>query len=520
MQVLLYLICHAPNSIFSGTGAFYPSFGGVRRAFFVSKFQRKEENDMKKHWLSLALALALCLGLLPPPTASALSDFAINNGVLTAYHGEGGDVVIPNEVTAIGDSAFSRCQGLTSVTLPSGLTRIEAQAFLNCRNLVSITIPEGVTSLGDSAFKDCESLTSITVPSTVTEIGMSVFESCDSLTTAVLSPGVPYVGYAMFNSCRNLTSVTIPGSAAYIDQMAFNLCTSLTNVTLSKGIKTLGSEAFGGCTSLTALTLPDSVETIGSTALGSTGLTSLVLPNSVTAINNRAFTNCKNLTSVTIPASVQKIGNDIFERCGLLSDVYYGGTEAQWKEIQISSKNDILFRVNLHYSTAPAAPSTPSAPAGFTDVAADSPYRDAIAWAVEKGITKGTTATTFGPGQTCTVSHILTFLLRGLGENPDRETISAICQEFSSFLEIPNLTPDQPCTRILAVTLMAELMGDGSKASVSFTDVPASPSYYADAVAWAVAKGVTSGTSATTFSPNNICTRGQIVTFLYRLANA
>ena len=108
----------------------------------------------------------------------------------------------------------------------------------------------------------------------------------------------------------------------------------------------------------------------------------------------------------------------------------------------------------------------------FTDVKAGSYYYDAVLWAVEQGITSGTTATTFSPNATCTRGQIVTFLYRSWG-NPDIEV------------------------------------------RASFRDVPAG-AYYADPVSWAADWGVTSGTSATTFSPNASCTRAQIVTFLYR----
>ena len=111
----------------------------------------------------------------------------------------------------------------------------------------------------------------------------------------------------------------------------------------------------------------------------------------------------------------------------------------------------------------------------FTDVSADSVYYKAIMWAVSEGITKGTTATTFDPNAVCTRGQIVTFLFRASGDEKVATT-------------------------------------------VSFNDV-AEGSYCYDAVAWAVANGVTKGFSDTTFAPNATCTRGQAVTFIYR-ANA
>ena len=108
----------------------------------------------------------------------------------------------------------------------------------------------------------------------------------------------------------------------------------------------------------------------------------------------------------------------------------------------------------------------------FTDVAEGAYYYDAVLWAVANGITDGVDDTHFAPNATCTRAQIVTFLWRAQG-NPEAGT-------------------DNP-----------------------FTDV-AVDAYYADAVLWAVENGVTSGTTATTFSPNSDCTRAQIVTFLFR----
>ena len=102
---------------------------------------------MRKKFLSLALALALCLGLLPMTALAADGDFAIRNGVLTKYNGSGGAVTIPNGVTKIGNSAFSRCTNLTSVTIPSGVTSIKEYAFSGCTSLTSVTIPSSVDTI-------------------------------------------------------------------------------------------------------------------------------------------------------------------------------------------------------------------------------------------------------------------------------------------------------------------------------------------------------------------------------------
>lgn len=160
----------------------------------------------------------------------------------------------------------------------------------------------------------------------------------------------------------------------------------------------------------------------------------------------------------------------------------------------------------------------------FTDVAADSPFAAAIDWAVAGGITLGTTETTFGPGNTCSISNILTFLWRANGKPGAAEGVSDRDSAAKWAVEQKLIAEDQdvsaPCTRVMAVGFMWGVAGKPEvEAELSFTDVDKDADY-AGAVAWAVDQKITSGTSETTFSPDNTCTRGQIVTFLFRAANA
>ena len=97
---------------------------------------------------------------------SDLKDFIIENGVLTIYVGIGGDVVIPNGVTRLGEWAFKFCKNLTSITIPNSVTSISNFAFSDCTSLTSIIIPDSVTSIGNWAFEDCHNVREIILSST------------------------------------------------------------------------------------------------------------------------------------------------------------------------------------------------------------------------------------------------------------------------------------------------------------------------------------------------------------------
>ncbi len=174
----------------------------------------------------------------------------------------------------------------------------------------------------------------------------------------------------------------------------------------------------------------------------------------------------------------------------------------------------------------------------FTDVAEGAFYYDAVLWAVghDPQITKGTSATTFSPNATCTRAQVVTFLWRAMGEpeptlavNPFSDVkagqyyykavLWAVQNGITKGVDNTHFGPDQGCTRGQVVTFLHRAQGTPMPGSFAnpFTDVADGQYYYA-AVLWAVnhSPQITNGTSATTFSPNATCTRGQIVTFLYR----
>lgn len=153
-------------------------------------------------------------------------------------------------------------------------------------------------------------------------------------------------------------------------------------------------------------------------------------------------------------------------KLALVIYTYEPGKANYSQDYQITLENASV-SAEIPVDEIPAVPALP-----FTDVAADAYYADAVKWAVANGVTSGTSATTFSPNDTCTRAQAVTLLYNAAGAPAVSDT-------------------------------------------VSFADV-AADAYYANAVAWAAANGVTAGTSATTFSPDDACTRGQIVRMLYR----
>lgn len=171
---------------------------------------------------------------------------------------------------------------------------------------------------------------------------------------------------------------------------------------------------------------------------------------------------------------------------------------------------------------------------GFNDVKPGDYFHDAVNWAVEKGITTGTSATTFSPNASCTRAQIVTFLWRASG-SPEPKTASnpftdvaanayyckavlwAVENGITTGTSATTFSPGAPCTRAQGVTFLWRANGSkAASAAASFTDV-ASDAFYAPAVAWAAEQNVTGGVGNGLFSPDTTCTRAQIVSMLYRL---
>lgn len=169
----------------------------------------------------------------------------------------------------------------------------------------------------------------------------------------------------------------------------------------------------------------------------------------------------------------------------------------------------------------------------FRDVSKRSYYYDAVTWAVENGVTDGTGSNTFSPDKACTRAEIVTFLWRAAGKPAAKSSVNpftdvsksayyydavlwAVEAGITQGTSATTFSPDKTCTRAEAVTfLYRAASGKASSGTVPFTDVPAN-AYYKDAVLWAVAENVTQGTGSSTFSPDKTCSRAEIVTFLYR----
>ena len=203
---------------------------------------------------------------------SNANDFVIENGVLKKYKGSGGNVVVPEGVTSIGNRAFYWRRSLQSVSLPEGVTSIGEGAFRGCESLQGITLPEGVTSIGRYAFSGCEKLQSITLPEGMTSVGKYAFS------------GIKVTHHISDEVANRPENFIIKGKVLeeYIGIGG--------NVIVPHGVTTIQSSAFEGCSCLTGITLPDGV----------------------TSIENKAFRGCENLKKLEMNHCKAKLTRDAF----------------------------------------------------------------------------------------------------------------------------------------------------------------------------------------------------------------
>lgn len=272
-------------------------------------------------------------------------------------------IVLPENLTSIGNSAFSGCSGLITVMIPNSVTSIQFAAFADCIKLQNLTLSNSLVSIGGAAFRNCPMISNLNLPNTLRAIndaafygcsgitsdivignsvdtlgsnsfyqcsklksviiGSSVkiisdcaFQSCAALTTVTIPNSVTTIGGSAFRSCSKLTSITIPNSVTSIGSYAFASCTSMTNAIIGDGVKTIGDWAFYHCIALSNLSISNSLSTIGMSVFRECwGLTSLSFPKSVTSLGSYSFYDCRNLTEILIPNSIISIGSTAFYNC-------------------------------------------------------------------------------------------------------------------------------------------------------------------------------------------------------------
>lgn len=468
------------------------------------------------------------------------------------------EICIPGSVKEIGEYAFLGCTALTRADLSALTCEFFPYIFDGCTALNRITLPEnypyykqdaqgalyapdmsrlifcprgytgsfsvpyGVKSIEDHAFDGCVNLKSAVLSETVERIGCNAFRECTALTRVTIPNGVKVIEGNAFELCTSLESVKIPGSVETIEGGAFRICTSLRSISLEYGLKVIGYCAFEGCESLTEVAIPDSL----------------------TVLDEKAFENCTSLSSVILPGDgLEECGINIFLGCVNIRNVYFRGKAPSAQELEESYYALDPGKATLYYVEGQPGWASPTMN-GFitatwsgkvaTDVVQTDYFYTPVHWAMETGITTGVGKDMFRPENSCTRGQIVTFLWRAAG-CPEPETggtpftdvsvgdyyneavLWAVEQGITNGVGHGRFSPEGTCTRGQVATFLWRANGQPAPtiSANTFTDV-AVDAYYAQAVLWASEHGITNGVGTGRFNPEGLCTRGQIVTFLWR----
>ena len=462
---------------------------------------------MKKSIFSALLALCLLLALLP---CGALADQWELRWDLSAK----------GDLTLTGSGA-----------VPDQWVQSDSGSWAGRqKNIKTVTVGSGFTYLGSGLFADCPNLEKITIPATVTKLGSGIFRGSSRLTDVV------YGGTEEAWNNIGWENSDLPKSA----KITFRGQPSPTPApTVQPTVRPTdppsGDRSFQwymtpeGDLSVTGNgPIPDHWADSDSRSWRSvrSRVRSIAIGEGITYLGAGTLSNLPKLTSVTIPASVIWIVRDNFLGSTAVRDVYFGGTESAWRAAG-GEQAGLPKTAVVHFAGKPA----PASP--FADVPSGAYYARAVDWALARAVTTGTDDTHFSPDEACSRAQVVTFLWRASGSpspsrvsnpfvdvTPERYYYQAVLwaveQKITAGTDPSHFSPDADCTRAQVVTFLWR--ADGSRtvrADNPFLDVPAN-AYYSGAVLWAVDRKITTGADASHFVPDGVCTRAQVVTFLWR----
>ena len=509
--------------------------------------------------------IAMCsklTGLSIPKGVTGIGDFGLAGNGLTA-------VTLPDGLQSLGRGAFDSCASLTNTTLPTAITAVPGKCFADCTKLLNVKYAGTVTAIGDLAFESCKALTAAPIPETVTEIGASAFTGCTALTDVTIPAGVSTIPEDCFRGCTALADIDLPGTVTHVGHNAFTDCAALKDVRCygaAPAVEPGNSEAHsfepatvtihynpamnwtldadgkwqgytvsdkGACThtdyGTTERTVPATcgeagrVDTICSNCgevvstrelpptgahVWDNGVVTTAPTETTPGVRTRTCTVCGDIREETIPATgahdyrftktvdptCTDGGYDLYTCSGC------GATERRNLTDAAGHKWD-----GGTVTTAPTE-TTPGVRT-FTCTVCSQTRTEAIPATGASTCTGGPSCPSYGLHDVAGPDY---WAHKGIDY--------CVRNRLMSGVGAGTFSPDTACTRAQIVKILYNLSGNQTDYSyyyLPFTDVAPGAWYY-NAVAWAYCNDVTSGTSATTFTPNAAITRQQLVTFLYR----
>lgn len=484
-------------------------------------------------------------------------------------------ISLPKAVTGIGDFGLAG-NNFTSISLPDGLQTLGRGAFDACASLSGMTLPAAITAVPDKCFNDCTKLLTVDYKGEVTAIGERAFEGCKSLTKAPIPAAVTALGNSAFNGCIALTDVTLPGGVTAVPDACFQGCTALADMKLPATVTSVGHNAFTGCTALGDVRCygaPPTVQPAGAAehsfepgivtihynpdpvygwTLDTDGTWQGYKVSSKGACLHTGYGTTKN----TVPATCGADGriDTICSNCGdvIATEVIPATGAHTWDNGTVTTeptettpgvrtftcavcsqtKTEVIPATGAHtfVFTKNVAPSCTEA--GYDlytcrDCGASEQrnVKPALGHKWDNG-TVTTEPTETDPGTmtyTCTVcGQTKTEVIPATGPHThvwDEGTVTVAPTETTPGVRTYTCTVcGKTRTEIIPATGSAVCPGGAACPSFRFRDVPAPSNWAHEGIDYCVRHGLMSGFDATTFSPDTVSTRAQIVMILYNLS--
>ena len=493
--------------------------------------------------------IALCSklnGISLPRAVTAIGDFGLAGNSFTA-------VSLPDGLQALGRGAFDACASLSGMTLPAAITAVPDKCFNDCTKLLTVDYKGEVTAIGERAFEGCKSLTKAPIPAAVTALGNSAFNGCIALTDVTLPGGVTAVPDACFQGCTALTDMKLPGTVTSVGHNAFTGCKALKDVrcygapptvqpggaaehSFEPGIVTIHynpDPVYGWTFDADGTWQGYKVSSKGACLHTGYGTTKNTVPATCGA-DGRIDTICANCGDVIATEVIPATGAHTWDNGTVTTEPTETtpGVRTFTCAVCSQTKTEVIPATGAHtfVFTKNVAPSCTEAgydlytcrDCGATEKRNSKP---ALGHKWDSG-TVTTEPTETDPGTmtyTCTVcGQTKTEVIPATGPHThvwDEGTVTVAPTETTPGVRTYTCTVcGQTRTEIIPATGSAVCPGGTACPSFRFRDVPAPSNWAHEGIDYCVRHGLMSGFDATTFSPDTVSTRAQIVMILYNLS--
>lgn len=491
--------------------------------------------------------IALCSklnGISLPKAVTAIGDFGLAGNSFTA-------VSLPDGLQTLGRGAFDACASLSGMTLPAAITAVPAKCFNDCTKLLTVDYKGEVTAIGERAFEGCKSLTKAPIPATVTELGVSAFNGCVALTDVTLPGGVTAIPDACFQGCTALADMKLPATVTSVGHNAFTGCKALKDVrcygapptvqpggaaehSFEPGIVTIHyNPAMNWTLDADGTWQGYKVSSKGACLHTGYGTTENTVPATCGA-DGRIDTVCANCGDVIATEVIPATGAHTWDNGTVTTEPTETtpGVRTFTCAVCSQTKTEIIPATGAHtfVFTKNIAPSCTEAGYDlYTCSGCGATEQRNVKPALGHKWDSGTVTaepTEKDPGTmtyTCTVcGQTKTEVIPATGPHTHvwgEGTVTVAPTETTPGVRTYTCTVcGQTRTEIIPATGSAVCPGGAACPSFRFRDVPAPSNWAHEGIDYCVRHGLMSGFDATTFSPDTVSTRAQIVMILYNLS--